>query len=73
MTATSLISHLVDLSIAPTRQGWISVAVRMTNLAVGAGVLWLVYLGRHRNLAPPGRAAFGVALLSWVALLLQRL
>ena len=71
ISMNSLIGHLVDLSLEPTRRTWISVAVNLALILGGGGILWIARRGGRHNLAPPEWAVLALVLLSWVVIFLQ--
>jgi len=72
LAVNSLVSHLANVAVEPSRREWISVGVNSTQIIGGAAVLWVVYRARRHNLAPPVWALAAVVLLSWAAILLPR-
>jgi hypothetical protein len=73
LAVNRLVSELIDLSLQPTREGWIDAAMDVAQIAGAGVILWIAYRGRRHNLAPPEWAMLAVVLLSWAAILLPKL
>jgi hypothetical protein len=72
LSSQALISRMVDLSLEPTRRGWVSLGGNVITILIGAILLWAAYRGRRRNLMPPAWAMLAVVLLSWAGIILHR-